>query len=401
MKLKEYRLGDLIEVTRGASLAGDYYASEGKYKRITLGNFNYKEGGFKDDTQKEDIYYTGKVDDRFILRKGDILTPLTEQALGLLGSTIRIPEDDKYIQSQDVALITCKEGKIDPDFCYYLISSAQVRNQLSAAAQQTKIRHTSPDKIKACKVFIPDLAEQKKIGQLLRLIEEKISLNKQINQNLEALAKQLYDYWFVQFDFPDENGKPYKSSGGAMVYNEKLKRDIPKGWEVKHLRDFSTICRGSIITEAQTNKGNIKVVAAAVTFSYLHDKANRKANVITISSSGANAGYMNFWREPIFASDCITIQCDSDIDTILIFHQLELYRDAIMQKSHGSAQPHVYPTDIDCLNFVCIPNYLKNKISTLFITWNKHIANNVIETEKLIKQRDELLPLLMNGQVTL
>ena len=186
MNLKEYRLGDLTEVTRGASLAGDYYASEGKSKRITLGNFNYKEGGFKDDTQKEDIYYTGKGDERFILHKGDILTPLTEQALGLLGSTIRIPEDDKYIQSQDAALITCKEGLLDPDFCYYLISSAWVRNQLSAAAQQTKIRHTSPDKIKACKVFIPDLAEQKKIGQFLRLIEEKISLNKQINQNFLA-----------------------------------------------------------------------------------------------------------------------------------------------------------------------------------------------------------------------
>ena len=186
-----------------------------------------------------------------------------------------------------------------------------------------------------------------------------------------------------------------------MVWNEKLKREIPKGLEVKLLRDISTISRGSIITEAQTNKGNIKVVAAAVTFSYLHDKANRKANVITISSSGANAGYMNFWREPIFASDCITIQCDSDIDTILTFHQLELYRYAIMQKSHGSAQPHVYPTDIDCLKFVCIPDYLKNKISTLFLAWNKQIANNVIETENLIKQRNELLPLLMNGQVTL
>ncbi len=72
-----------------------------------------------------------------------------------------------------------------------------------------------------------------------------------------------------------------------------------------------------------------------------------------------------------------------------------------MQKSHGSAQPHVYPTDIDCLKFVCIPDYLKNKISTLFLAWNKQIANNVIETENLIKQRNELLPLLMNGQVTL
>ena len=184
MNLKEYKLGDLLEVTRGASLSGNYYSSEGKYMRITLGNFNYKEGGFKEDKQKDDLYYIGEIDSRFILHKGDILTPLTEQALGLLGSTIRIPEDDKYIQSQDVALLNCNETLLDKDFCYYLIPSKMVRQQLSAAAQQTSIRHTSPDKIKACKVYIPELAEQKKIAKLLRLIEDKINLNRKINQNL-------------------------------------------------------------------------------------------------------------------------------------------------------------------------------------------------------------------------
>lgn len=184
MKLKEYKLGDLLEVSRGASLAGEYYAPKGKYLRITLGNFNYKEGGFKEDKQKDDLYYVGEIDNRFILHKGDILTPLTEQALGLLGSTIRIPEDGKYIQSQDVALLTCNEELLDKDFCYYLIPSKMVRQQLSAAAQQTSIRHTSPDKIKACKVYIPELSEQKKIAKLLGLIEDKINLNRQINRNL-------------------------------------------------------------------------------------------------------------------------------------------------------------------------------------------------------------------------
>ena len=184
-----------------------------------------------------------------------------------------------------------------------------------------------------------------------------------------------------------------------MVWNEQLQREIPLNWEVKPLSDISNICRGNIITEAQTKIGDVKVVAAAVTYSYLHDTANRTANVITISSSGANAGYMNFWREPIYASDCITIQCDSDIDTILSYHQLELYRDAIMKKSHGSAQPHVYPSDIECLKFICIPDDLKNKIGVFLISLNKEIAKNTKEIEKLIKQRDELLPLLMNGQV--
>ena len=186
IQLTEYKLGDLLEVSRGASLAGENYATKGKYIRLTLGNFNYKEGGFKEDTQKDDIYYIGDIDSRFILKEGDVLTPLTEQAVGLLGATIRIPEDNKYIQSQDVALLTCNEQLLDKDFCYYMFPTDMVRKQLSAAAQQTSIRHTSPEKIKDCKVFIPDIAEQKKVACFLHSIEDKIALNRHINQNLCA-----------------------------------------------------------------------------------------------------------------------------------------------------------------------------------------------------------------------
>ena len=81
--------------------------------------------------------------------------------------------------------------------------------------------------------MIPDFEEQKKIANILSAIDDKISLNNQINQELEAMAKTLYDYWFVQFDFPDQNGKPYKSSGGKMVYNTELKREIPEEWGVE------------------------------------------------------------------------------------------------------------------------------------------------------------------------
>ncbi len=104
--------------------------------------------------------------------------------IGLLGSTAFIPESGKYIQSQDVARIKCNEKLLDKSFAFYLISSDIVKQQLSAGAQQTKIRHTSPDKIKECVVWIPDLSAQKRIGKLLRSIDDKIALNKQINHNL-------------------------------------------------------------------------------------------------------------------------------------------------------------------------------------------------------------------------
>ncbi|MEZ7747748.1 restriction endonuclease subunit S, partial [Prevotella jejuni] len=175
--MKKYKLGELIEVTRGASLNGNYYAASGKYIRLTCGNFDYRNNCFKENTSKDNLYYTGEFRAEFLLDKGDLITPLTEQAIGLLGSAAWIPECEKYIQSQDIAKITCKEELLDKKFAYYLISSNMVKQQLGAAAQQTKIRHTSPDKIKDCTVWLPSLAEQKQIGQLLFDIDRKIEIN--------------------------------------------------------------------------------------------------------------------------------------------------------------------------------------------------------------------------------
>lgn len=401
MELTKYKLRDLVDVTRGMSLSGQFYAEEGEFIRLTLGNFNMNGGGFKENTSKTDLYFTGSVKDEFILKKGDIITPLTEQSVGLLGTTARIPESGKYIQSQDVALVRCKENRIDPNFCYYLISSSIVRQQLSAAAQQTKIRHTSPDKIMDCTVLIPNLENQIKIGRILTDIDNKIALNRQINDNLEKMAKQLYDYWFVQFDFPNEKGRPYKSSGGEMVWNERLKREIPKNWKVKNIEDLANVRKGTTITKSQTQKGSVKVVAAATSFSFLHNETNRSAYVITVSSSGANAGYINFWREPIFASDCSTVQgCSIEI-TLYCYYWLLHFQEKLFNQQIGAAQPHVYPEHISKIPIVIPPIPILNKVKNCMISINmqQHIIEQ--EIEALSKQRDELLPLLMNGQVSL
>ena len=184
MELKKYKLGELIDVSRGASLSGEYYSTSGEYIRLTCGNFDYQNNCFKENTSKDNLFYTGDFKPEFLMEKGDIIIPLTEQAVGLLGSTAIIPESGKYIQSQDVAKITCDESLLDKNFAYYLISSKLVKQQLSAGAQQTKIRHTSPDKIKECVVWIPAIEEQSKIGKLLSDIDRKIALNREINRNL-------------------------------------------------------------------------------------------------------------------------------------------------------------------------------------------------------------------------
>lgn len=181
--MRKIKLGDVLDVKRGCSLSGEYYALTGKHVRLTLGNFNYPDNGFKKNDSKDNIFYNGPIKPEFILQKGDIITPLTEQVRGLLGNTATIPESDTYIQSGDIGLIKPSKS-ISGRFAYYLVSSPIVKKQLDAGSQQTKIRHTSPDAIKGCLAYVPDYEEQIKISKLLDDINGKIQINHRINDNL-------------------------------------------------------------------------------------------------------------------------------------------------------------------------------------------------------------------------
>ena len=166
MKVTKYKLGELLRVTRGASLPGMGYADSGKYLRLTLANFK-EEGGFKEFKSTQGKFFVGPFDSRFLMRKGDLITPLTEQSPGLLGSVAFIPCDGLYIQSQDVGLISCNPETLNKHFAYYLFLTRSVREQISARSQQTKIRHTSPDKISDVEDYLPDLPTQLRIAGVI------------------------------------------------------------------------------------------------------------------------------------------------------------------------------------------------------------------------------------------
>lgn len=413
MKLTRYKLGEILNVTRGASLSGDFYATEGEYIRLTCGNFDYQNNCFKENKSKDNLYYVGDFRSEFLMEEGDIITPLTEQAIGLLGSTAIIPESGKYIQSQDVAKIVCKEDLLDKNFAFYLISSALVKQQLSAAAQQTKIRHTSPDKIKDCTVWIPELSEQKRIGKLLRSIDSKIELNRQINQNLEAMAKQLYDYWFVQFDFPNEEGKPYKSSGGAMVWNEKLKREIPQGWNILPLFDaISVQYVFPFATEQFTDEiTNIPIVrirdilegtTSAYSFENTDEKYCLNEGDVLVGMDGNF--HMNFWHNNIayLNQRCVRMRPyrDSSISSIQIYYNIQPYIKAKEQNAKGSTVGHLSDKDLKGLYLIKPAISLSFNPRKVFDELLALIIENKQQILSLTKQRDELLPLLMNGQVS-
>ena len=410
MKLKECKLGDLIEVTRGMSLPGEFYSTEGEYIRLTCGNFDYVNNSFKENKSKDDLYYVGKIKPEFIMEKGDIITPLTEQAIGLLGSTAIIPESGKYIQSQDVAKVTCKKGMIDHDFAYYLIPSKCVKEQLSAAAQQTKIRHTSPDAIKACKVFVPPLSEQKKIASVLSSLDDKIALNKKMNQKLEAMAKRLYDYWFVQYDFPDKNGHPYKTTGGPMTYNPTLKREIPAGWDDGVLSDIANITMGQSPDGASYNEDGEGMIfyQGSTDFGMRFPTVRQYTTAPTrfakkgdiLMSVRAPVGAVN-----IANTDCCIGRGLSALNSKLgslshLYFLIDVFKKTFENKNTvGTTFGSITKDELYALPVV-IPD---KSVIEQFEKMAKPIFDRQMklgeESNRLTKLRDKLLPLLMNGQV--
>ena len=395
VKLKKYTLGELIDVRRGASLAGEYYATEGELVRLTLGHFDYQGGGFKDNTSKDNLYFTGPIKPEFILNKGDIITPLTEQTPGLLGSTAMIPESGKYIQSQDVALITPDESKLDRYFCYYLLPSKIVKQQLAAGAQQTKIRHTTPDRIKDLTVFIPDLPNQKAVGQLLRDIDRKIALNREINRNLEAMARQLYDYWFVQFDFPDENGKPYKSSGGKMVLNEKLKREIPEKWDAALMKDFLIIGNGKDHKDLET--GIYPVYGSGGLMRYVNNFLFSGESVL-LPRKGSLSNFM-YVNEPFWTVDTMFYTKEKLKGAAKYIYYSMRYVD-ITRYDSGTGVPSMTSISYYAMPFAKPTNDIIKLFDEILAPWIAQIKRNEVQIKILTDQRDELLPLLMNGQVS-
>ena len=420
MELKKYKLGEILDVTRGASLSGEFYAAEGEYVRLTCGNFDYQNNCFKENKAKDNLYYIGDFKPDFLMKEGDIITPLTEQAIGLLGSTAIIPESGKYIQSQDVAKIVCKEHLLDKDFAFYLISSNLVKQQLSAAAQQTKIRHTSPDKIKDCIVWIPELEEQKRIGKLLRTIDLKIELNRQLNQNLEAMAKQLYDYWFVQFDFPDENGKPYKSSGGKMVWDKRLKREIPLLWKAKIVEEVADVYNGA--TPSTVNELNYGGDIVWITPKDLSDQKQKfvyqgernisqvgydscsthllPSNTILMSSR-APIGLLAIAKTELCTNQGFKsfVSKSKNIATYLYYY-LQYHITQIEQLGTGTTFKEVSREDILKFPMLKPSDNVLDLWEEIVSALNDRQLEIQKENENLIKQRDELLPLLMNGQVS-
>lgn len=412
--MNKIKLGDVLDIKRGMTLPGEFYSLEGHYIRLTLGNFNYPDAGWKENTSKKDLFYVGAIRREYILKKGNIITPLTEQVPGLLGNTATIPEDNLYIQSGDIGLVKTDETKINERFVYYLLSSKMVKKQLAARSQQTKIRHTSPEAIKSCTAFIPNLGEQAEIAKILDNLNLKIEINNKINHNLEKQAKMLYDYWFTQFDFPDENGKPYRASGGEMIWNEQLKRNIPKNFKVA---PFLEIASWESNSQPPKNEFIYEPKEGYVRFIQNRDySSNNYKTYIPLTQNLSivdrfdilmdkygDAGIVRYGIEGAFnvALGKICVHNKGYREYIRSFLSSAAVYNYLHNSCMASTRASLNESNLAMLK-ILIPNEeIVLKYDNLLHTIRLQILENNDENQELIKLRDWLLPMLMNGQATI
>ena len=262
--------------------------------------------------------------------------------------------------------------------------------------------------------------QQNRIAETLLKIEQKVLLNRAINHNLEAMAKQLYDYWFVQFDFPNGEGKPYKSSGGEMVWNDIVKRNIPKLWEVKKLQEICIVKRGAsprpidfFMDESHEGMPWVKISDATSVQSpfmtsikehIINDGISKSVKVVPetlIVSNSATPGIPKFIQIEACVHDGWLVLTEyKQTYKYYLYYTIYMLRQKLLHIASGSIFKNL-KTDYLKETLCIIPN--KQTLLEFHLRVDNIMKQILIlqeENENLIKQRDELLPLLMNGQVS-
>ena len=396
-EFKSYKMGEILAIKHGFAFKGEYFDSEGHYILLTPGNF-YEKGGFKFTPDKEK-YYLGTFPKEYICSKGDLIVAMTEQAEGLLGSTALVPVDNIYLHNQRVGLVTFDIKKVDKIFLYYLFRINSVRKQIRGSASGSKVKHTAPERIYDVKINLPHISIQKKIADVLSALDSKIDLNNRINSELESMAKTLYDYWFVQFDFPDKNSKPYKSSGGRMVWNAELKREIPVGWDSITINQI--LAKENTTIKIQTSeillRGSIPVIDQSSDYiagytNVIEAKIQAGIPRIIFGDHTRILKLINFDFARGADGTQIMISNNTRMPQFLFYHTLL----KIDLSSYGYARHFKFLKDFK----IVLPDVKIAKTFNDFVfNFYELIKHNIFENHKLSSLREWLLPMLMNGQV--
>lgn len=405
--MKTYKLTDIAEVIVGGTpktSVAEYW--NGDIPWLSVKDFN-KVTRYVLTTEKKISMEGLQKSSTNLLKKDDIII----SARGTVGALAMIKTPMAFNQS--CYGIRVNAEKVSPAYLFYSLKTKI--KALKAASHGSVFDTITLDTLNGLDFELPSLNEQLCASNFLSLLDEKIELNNSINRNLDALARQLYDYWFVQFDFPDENGRPYKSSGGTMVWNEKLKKEIPENWEPKMIRNVCEIQKEicSPKDRPDTIFHHYSIPAFDKTGAYVLEKGIEiQSNKLLISNNDILFSKLNPWTSRVVWCGKYTNQIASTEFMVLrpkiddrgylymILKDPELIAYA-SRGSTGTSNSHKRVNPEFLLSYhIPYETSTVSKFSEFINSIQIQVLKNRDEITLLASQRDELLPLLMNEQVS-
>lgn len=400
-------IGDIAEIFDGPhatpkkTLTGPYFLSisslENGYLDLTK-SAHLSEEDFKNWTK------------RVTPKKGDILFSYETR----LGEVALMPDDIKACLGRRMGLLRPNSEVVLSEYLLYAYLSPSFQQVIKAnTITGATVNRIALTELPNFEVRIPPMEEQRKVSELLSNLDKKMKLNNQVNSELEAMAKTLYDYWFVQFDFPDVDGKPYKSSGGKMVYNETLEREIPEGWEQATLWDIAKYYNGLAMQKYRPTGNDYLPVIKIREMNNGISLDTEKASIDIPKAAIVNDGDLLFswsatldvkiWSQGKGALNQHIFKVTSD-DYPQSFYYFELMNYLthfkMMADMRKTTMGHITLEHLKQANIVLPPIDLIKKLDEKLRSIFEHSLVLKKENNSLVELRDWLLPMLMNGQVT-
>ena len=382
---------------------------------ITISNITGQNKlSFEDTMFVPESYYNG-LNENKKAQKGDILYSV----VGSFGKPVYVDFDKQMVFQRHIAILRPKRN-VNARFIYYTMLNPQFYKLVDKLAIGCSQRTVTLDTLRNIEVNLPDKDIQDKMVGILSLIDEKIANNNAINDNLEQQLMLLYDYWFTQFDFPDNDGNPYQTSGGKVVWNDTLKRNIPENWKVQSVISnclSSIIKPGVEIFNTKTYLATADVKSTSISTGTIVDydgresRANMQPSINSVwfakMKNSVKHLYLNKEMQPIISSSILStgfcgLQCNEIsfeyIASYVSNAYFEIHKDML---AHGATQEAVNNDDLAGVHIIIPEDTVLRAYHEATQAIYAQISKNICENQELVKLRDWLLPMLMNGQATI
>ena len=296
-------------------------------------------------------------------------------------------DNDKfYFADGNLTWLKDFKENIDVRFLYYWICSYEGQKKIDAIAKGTAQKAVTIDGIKNLEISVPSFKTQKRIADILSAYDNLIENNQKQIKLLEEAAQRLYKQWFIDLRYPGHETTPIVDG-------------LPEGWRKGIVGEIAEFKRGKVITKAQVAEGNIPVVAGGLEPAYYHNTANTTAPVITVSGSGANAGFAQLYNENVFASDCSFADINTTPYVYFVYCLLKDKKTELDSLQKGAAQPHVYAKDINALATLIPPEEMLKLYTKYASPYFEKVKALKEQIKNLTQSRDRLLPKMMNGEL--